>query len=141
MTHSDSPSVVGSPTVGTATRLLLLALFAGLLGMHALTPATMPGTGRVTSGHPPAAQRATPADGAGEAGVHLACPEDDHGGVARHADSTCAATGTSAPYSVPALAPAISPPTTAATAPDRSDTRAAPGRAPPDLAELQLLRI
>ncbi|WP_328727521.1 DUF6153 family protein [Streptomyces sp. NBC_00259] len=57
-----------------------------------------------------------------------------------HADATCAAAGTGSAYTPPALVSAVldAPPasSTAAAARDSPD-----GRAPPDLSELQLLRI
>ncbi|MGW1599514.1 DUF6153 family protein [Streptomyces eurythermus] len=114
--------------------LSVLAVLIGLLGMHALAP----GGG---AGHPEQAHA-----------THMTaalvavddCPGDDgHGGHRlHHADPSCASGALNggphlaapAPDPVPGPAPAHRSPTAWATAPDGA-------RAPPDLAELQLLRI
>jgi hypothetical protein len=62
-------------------------------------------------------------------------------GRAHHADGLCAAAGTGSAYSPPALVGAA--PAAAAASPPAGAAPRAPrtGRAPPDLSELQLLRI
>ncbi|MGW3356192.1 DUF6153 family protein [Streptomyces bungoensis] len=122
---------------------LVLALVAGVLGMHALTPAGMPAAGRhdmtmavESPGHHPAR-----AQGAGRDCRHLS-ESDDGGMVMDHAGGTCAAGGTSTSYLPPALTPAptarVEPAATARSGPAAGTVD---GRAPPDLSELQLLRI
>ncbi|MFI5571362.1 DUF6153 family protein [Streptomyces sp. NPDC051740] len=116
--------------------LLVLAVLAGVLGMHGLAPGGVP-TAQTAAGHGmvmAAADGVPHADGG--------CAHTDGGsGHLDHADGTCAATGTASAYTPPALtgtvlhAPAALPPTMAATGSPHD------GRAPPDLSELQLLRI
>ena len=111
--------------------MLVLGLLAGLLAMHGLAP----GGGVVEHS---AARHMTAA-----VAVHGDCTGDDcGGGHAHHADQTCASGALSGgptlpalvadPVAVPALSDAPCP--YAGTAPDGA-------RAPPSLAELQLLRI
>ncbi|MEU5539679.1 DUF6153 family protein [Streptomyces sp. NPDC020362] len=115
--------------------LLVLAVLAGLLGMHALAPGG--GTGHAE--HARAAQMTVMVTGLDD------CPGGDgHCGDHRlhHADPTCASGAVGGGPQLPALAPApVTAPgpagglrPCAATAPDGA-------RAPPSLAELQLLRI
>ncbi|MFF0461365.1 DUF6153 family protein [Streptomyces mexicanus] len=148
----------GARTRSLASRarwtLLVLAVLAGLLGMHALSPGGMPSVGQhgamaPMSGHHGAAQpeaaravhHAAPVHRAGDICRHLSDP-DPGGPAMRHAGGTCTAAGTSTGYVPPALLPAPAGPARPAqparTAPA---ARAVDGRAPPDLAELQLLRI
>ncbi|AUH45004.1 hypothetical protein CXR04_19360 [Streptomyces sp. CMB-StM0423] len=174
---------------GRLFAVLVLAVLAGVLGMHALGPGGAPaaerptamasghggpkapasmtaqtplpaaGAQEATAGHVPAGQapeayvRAaqTPASPASHAPVEQtpvaapagdACSHTDGGsGHPAHADRTCAAAGTASAYAPPALADAL--PGAPAAAPVRIAGSAAglPDRAPPDLAELQLLRI
>ncbi|MET9499996.1 DUF6153 family protein [Streptomyces sp. NPDC006552] len=137
------PFAVPPPSRRPAGRgLVLLALTAavlvGLLAMHGLSPVPMPGkTSTHGSGHGVAALPERHADhGAGH------CVHDGGGaGRAHHADATCAAAGIGAPYAPP---PPVSYPGLAPGTPvSPSHATGAPeiGRAPPDLAELQLLRI
>ena len=117
--------------------LLVLAVLAGLLGMHALGPGG--GMGHTEHGRP--AHHTAP--------LALAAPDhcpdaDGHcgGGRPHHADPTCAS---GAVNGGPQL-PAPLPDPVAVPAPDhRPSSRTATGpegaRAPPSLAELQLLRI
>ncbi|MCH5672207.1 DUF6153 family protein [Streptomyces gilvus] len=118
------------PSVGWRA-LVVLGLLAGLLGMHALAP----GGGMETHS---AARHTTTV-----AGPHGGCSGDDcGGGHLKHADQTCASAAVSGGPTLPALAPdpvtvparADIPCPYAGTAPDGA-------RAPPSLAELQLLRI
>ncbi|MGW1749276.1 DUF6153 family protein [Streptomyces sp. NPDC002092] len=109
----------------------MLGLLAGLLAMHGLAP------GGALHEHP-APRHVTAA-----VALHGDCAGDDcGGGHAQHADRTCASGALSGGPTLPALvadpvaAPALSdaPCPYAGTAPDGA-------RAPPSLAELQLLRI
>ncbi|AYN43968.1 hypothetical protein D9753_30870 [Streptomyces dangxiongensis] len=113
----------------------MLAVLAGLLGMHALAP----GGGMGHAGHVRAAHGTVAVTAPDD------CPDGDgHCGGHRphHADPACASGavdgGPQLPPPVPgpahAAAPAPCPPPGPATAPEGA-------RAPPDLAELQLLRI
>lgn len=112
---------------------LVLALLAGLFGMHALAPG-----GAVEARSAPSPYMTV------ASGLHDDCPGDGHcgGGHVQHADQTCASGAVSGGPSLPALvadpmAVPVRPDTVcpyAGTAPDGA-------RAPPDLAELQLLRI
>ncbi|MEV7200459.1 DUF6153 family protein [Streptomyces griseoluteus] len=112
--------------------LLVLAVLSGLLGMHALAPA---GTGHREHAH--AVHTGVVADAPGD------CPDGDCGGHRlHHADPTCASGAVSGgpelpkPLAGPAGAPepCDGPRLRTGTAPDGA-------RAPPSLAELQLLRI
>lgn len=118
--------------------LLVLAVLAGLLGMHALAP----GGGM---GHVAHAGQVRAAHGTVAVAAPDDCPDaDGHCGGHRphHADPACASGavdgGPQLPPPVPgpahAAAPATCPHPGPATAPEGA-------RAPPDLAELQLLRI
>ncbi|MFG2292283.1 DUF6153 family protein [Streptomyces sp. NPDC048603] len=156
---------------GYGLALLVLAVLAGVLGMHGLAPgaafATSPkaaaaaghGTtsGHGTGGHATtgtAGHRAT--DGgigihrtAGSAATvrHEAAAGDcSHtaGGTGHangHADAMCTAAGVATPYVPPAPAPALTTEPAPALFPSGAAGSPASGRAPPDLAELQLLRI
>ncbi|KUL22238.1 hypothetical protein ADL12_42770 [Streptomyces regalis] len=114
----------------------MLGLLAGLLGMHALSPGGAMAVGAHHSSHAPA--HAGMAMGSDE----YVCHGDSGDGHAEHADATCASgavgTGPVLPAPLPdpvgTLAPADSGHGFLATTPDG-------GRAPPTLAELQLLRI
>lgn len=131
---------------GAHTRaLLVLAVLAGVLAMHALAPGAMP----PMDGHPvmlaaasahgggPATEVAGPAAGGCGHSSGLGS-----GGVMAHADTTCAAAGTSSSYAPPALTgrPALAA-ADAAPGPEEPVVTATSGRAPPDLSQLQLLRI
>ncbi|MBL3670763.1 hypothetical protein JL475_33345 [Streptomyces sp. M2CJ-2] len=125
----------GRPS-GRPLALLVLAVLTGVLGMHALAPggvpAAQPGAGHETV--MAAADSVAHADGG-------CAPIDGGSGDLDHADEMCAAAGTGSAYTPPALAsavldmPAAPSPAAAATGPAHD------GRAPPDLSELQLLRI
>ncbi|MFI0964576.1 DUF6153 family protein [Streptomyces sp. NPDC021080] len=122
---------------------LVLAVVAGVLGMHALSPAGMPAAGRhdvmMSAGSP--GHRPAPVHVAGAGCRHLS---DAGGGgmVMDHSGGTCAAGGTSTAYVPPALmsgvAARVEP---AAAVSGGSAPGSVDGRAPPDLSELQLLRI
>ncbi|MCL7370321.1 MULTISPECIES: DUF6153 family protein [Streptomyces] len=128
----------------------VLGLLAGLLGMHGLAPGgglTAHGAGHPP--HTPAAPTAASADTgthtspASEA--HAGCPPGDGscgGGHLRHADAVCASGAVSdgpvLPVPVPDPVPVVvCEGTVRAYALDAPDG----ARAPPTLAELQLLRI
>ncbi|MFW6723297.1 DUF6153 family protein [Streptomyces sp. MAR4 CNY-716] len=142
---SDRPS-------GRLFVLLVLAVLAGVLGMHALGPG---GTSAAkpqpamqmdhggaaaqapVAGHTPAEPTAV-AQPAGDACSHT----EGGAGHLAHADRTCAAAGTASAYAPPApAADALPGVPDAARVPTARPAAPAPDRAPPDLAELQLLRI
>ncbi|KOV71843.1 membrane protein [Streptomyces sp. AS58] len=115
--------------------LLVLVVLAGVLGMHALQPGGAPNAGVGHEMVMPGPSGAPHADGTcahtGGGSDHLV-----------HADGTCAAAGTGSAYMPPALAasavldvPAVSCLMAAMAGSPHDD------RAPPDLFELQLLRI
>ncbi|MFE5816102.1 DUF6153 family protein [Streptomyces sp. NPDC056479] len=125
------------PTTGPWRALLLLGLLAGLFGMHALGPGNV-----VTGASHHAHARAVNA-------VHTTAMPDESichgagtgGGHAQHADPTCASGAVGAGPALPALTP--DPAGTGATddlAPRSPATAPEGGRAPPSLAELQILR-
>ncbi|SDJ52067.1 hypothetical protein SAMN05421806_101800 [Streptomyces indicus] len=123
--------------------LLVLAVLTGVLGMHALPPggaalAQTPAT-------PHAAAMAHTKDTAqvpGSGHERARCAHEGHGSDhLEHADGTCAATGIGSPYAPPALSPAGVGESDAPPRPAGAFASAERGRAPPDLAELQLLRI
>ncbi|MFV2121647.1 DUF6153 family protein [Streptomyces sp. Act-28] len=122
--------------IGRLLTLLVTVVLAGLLGMHGLGPdgaaAPRPETGHGTmTAHSPGAPQVSgscshTADGS------------DH---PAHADGMCAAAGTASAYAPPALSdsPPGAPPAPSAATSALASTDG--GRAPPDLSELQLLRI
>ncbi|MGW2962302.1 DUF6153 family protein [Streptomyces sp. NPDC001220] len=124
--------------------LLVLGLLAGLLAMHGLAPGGALGSGG-HGGHervsPMTAMTATTAAVAAYDG----CSGDDGhcgGNHAHHADATCASGAVSGGPALPALVPdPVSVPAAALLAGSRPATPPDGARAPPDLAELQLLRI
>ncbi|MFI6938363.1 DUF6153 family protein [Streptomyces sp. NPDC050418] len=123
-----------------------MAVLTGILGMHALPPGAPAAATGMTSamgaGHgAPAASTAS--HGAMPDREAVRCAHEGHGSDhLEHADGTCAATGIGMSYAPPALsaavggAPAVASVGTAAVCASTEN-----GRAPPDLAELQLLRI
>ncbi|MFJ9909301.1 DUF6153 family protein [Streptomyces sp. NPDC101152] len=121
----------GAPPFLGGRAFLVLGLLAGLLGMHGLAP------GGALDAH------SAPRHTAVAAGAHGGCSGDDcGGGHLKHADQTCTSAAVSGGPTLPALTP------DPVTAPVRADVPcpyagAAPdgARAPPSLAQLQLLRI
>jgi len=113
--------------------LLVLALLVGLLGMHALAP------GGGLHGHEGASASAHMG---AVASVDETCHDGCGSGHLHHADASCVSGAVSGGPALPALAP---DPAAAAVHEDALSTRAVPSRdcarAPPSLAELQLLRI
>ncbi|MFF8604598.1 DUF6153 family protein [Streptomyces sp. NPDC015346] len=162
MTSTTQPS--SRRPAGRGFVLLVLAVLAGVLAMHGLGPGPAPAKAAATAtakvqataaagGHVMATATATATAAAGGHVMATAheeaapqrtgdCSHTDGGtGHADHADTTCAAAGVGAPYAPPVPAAAldagpvpVAPSGGAAGAPES-------GRAPPDLAELQLLRI
>ncbi|MER7684116.1 DUF6153 family protein [Streptomyces sp. NPDC097610] len=123
------------PPVGRWRALLVLGVLAGLLGMHALAPG-----GLHTHQH----ERVEPQHMTAVVSTPDGCSGDGDcgGGHLQHADSTCASGAVTGGPALPALVP------DPMAIPVRADTvcsyaAAAPdsARAPPSLAELQLLRI
>ncbi|MFB7593292.1 DUF6153 family protein [Streptomyces sp. NPDC056160] len=108
---------------------------------HSLSVRSMPSVGSVRSMPSVRSVRSVPVPRAGDACRHLS-DRGPGGTAAQHADGTCAAAGTSTGYTPPAPlptpAPAAAPPAALRAGPG---ARAVDGRAPPDLSELQLLRI
>ncbi|MEU8588038.1 DUF6153 family protein [Streptomyces sp. NPDC048664] len=128
-------------TVSRVRRVLsALAVLTGLLALHGLSPSGMPAAGQhvmaaptALAGHHTAAAPVTDR-------APLASPW--HGGTAMDHAGTCAAGGTAASYLPPALSPSPTPCGEPAEAALRHRIAGTPhGRAPPDLSELQLLRI
>ncbi|MFG2593106.1 DUF6153 family protein [Streptomyces sp. NPDC048438] len=116
--------------------LLILAVLAGVLGMHALPPSPLPAT-HADSGH--AIVMAHTESGAVAVGD---CSHTAGGsGHLDHADRTCAATGVGSPYTPPALSAAFTGIPAAFALTGSAPEAAVSSRAPPDLSELQLLRI
>lgn len=118
--------------------LLVLAVLAGVLAMHGLGPGPAPTMSPAAASghamvmaHEEAVQQVTGA-----------CSHTDGGtGHADHADATCAAAGVSASYAPSALAAALDVAPVPMALPGCAAGTPEVGRAPPDLAELQLLRI
>ncbi|WP_404953136.1 DUF6153 family protein [Streptomyces sp. 147326] len=126
--------------------LLVLAVLAGVLAMHGFGPTPV----LAAAGHPAQARHAVPADaphGAPGSHVHEAVTDGacshSAGGTEHldHADGTCAAAGVGSAYAPPPLAAALDVPLAPSALPGGAEAGAWSGRAPPDLAELQLLRI
>lgn len=136
MTSAAQPS--RRRPAGRGLLLLVLAVLAGVLAMHGLGSGPVP-----RSAHSSAAEGhgAAMAGAAGhEAGAD--CSHTDGGaGHVDHADAACAATGISTPYEPPVPAVALRGAPVAAVLPAAAAGSAESERAPPDLAELQLLRI
>lgn len=113
-----------------------MAVLTGVLGMHGLAPGVAPAV-HTGAGHE---MVVAAADGVPQAAG--GCTHTDGGsGHLEHADGTCAAAGIGSAYTPPALTGAVlSMP--AAPAPGAAFPGSPhDGRAPPDLSELQLLRI
>ncbi|MFG2490804.1 DUF6153 family protein [Streptomyces caniferus] len=124
---------VPTPPARRCRALFVLALLAGLLGMHALSPV-------ITSAPVPHEHRMTVA---ATAHAHCHCGGDcGKGGHVHHADTTCASGALEEAPTPPALAPSpVRPAESGAVAGAGGPKRRGGGRAPPSLAELQLLRI
>ncbi|GAB2826742.1 DUF6153 family protein [Streptomyces daliensis] len=140
-----------------AKALLVLALLVGLVGMHGMVSAP-PASASASAtgahhadpapdpepGHHAMAPAATMTGGVADRGERACHGQGKDGGQhsAAHADDLCAAAGVSGSPTLPALAPSPHP----SQSPASEALQPAPyepvgGRAPPTLAELQLLRI
>ncbi|AVH61051.1 MULTISPECIES: DUF6153 family protein [Streptomyces] len=121
---------------GRLLGLLVLAVLTGVLGMHALAPGgglAMP----AEAGH-----EMVMAQPDGVPHVGGGCSHTDGGADhPAHADGTCAASGTGSAYTPPALTGALQAEPGTSSLMVRAVASAQSGRAPPDLSELQLLRI
>ncbi|MEU6814227.1 DUF6153 family protein [Streptomyces sp. NPDC046860] len=113
--------------------LLVLAVLTGLLGMHALAP--VGGTGHPEHAH--AVHAGVLADAPGD------CPDGHCGGHRlHHADPSCASGAVSGGPELPEpLAGPFGAPEPCGEARTRAPASPDGARAPPSLAELQLLRI
>ncbi|MBJ6636968.1 hypothetical protein H4K36_01545 [Streptomyces sp. DHE7-1] len=133
---------IGSVMSSARWMWMVLAVVAGVLGMHALSPNGMPALGQhdMVMSVEAAGRHSAPAHAVGADCQHLS--DAGNGGMAMdHAGGTCAAGGTSAAYVPPALMPSLTVPEPAATVGSVPAVEALADRAPPDLSELQLLRI
>jgi hypothetical protein len=136
MTSTMQPS--SRRPAGRGFVLLVLAVLTGVLAMHGLGPEPAPAKAPAVAGghvmakaHVEAAQQ-----------VVGGCSHTDGGmGHAEHADATCAAAGVGAAYAPPVLAAALDAGPVTVALPGSAAGTPESGRAPPDLAELQLLRI
>ncbi|MEU6388096.1 DUF6153 family protein [Streptomyces sp. NPDC046939] len=125
---------------GRGVVLLVLAVLAGVLAMHGLAPGPTPmRAAQAGGGHGAAMPHERAAQAAAGPCAHGA--DGSGSGHAHHADATCAAAGVVGPYAPPppASTPGL-PPVVPVLSAGAAGTPAS-GRAPPDLAELQLLRI
>ncbi|MFE5191131.1 DUF6153 family protein [Streptomyces sp. NPDC056628] len=128
--RSPSPS---RPT-GRLRVLLVLTVLAGVLGMHALPSSASPAL-HADRGPTMVMAHAQSASAAQQC-AHLS------GGAGHldHADQACAATGVGSPYTPPALSGAFTD-GPAVHLGARAPEATIGSRAPPDLSQLQLLRI
>ncbi|MFI9612140.1 DUF6153 family protein [Streptomyces sp. NPDC052023] len=119
---------------------LLLAVLAGLLAMHGLAPGVPTAAGSHTPDAPSAHAVAPGTHRPGQACAHAI--EDGAPGHVDHADASCSAGGIGTSYAPPLLTLAVrSVPDGSPGSPRAATGATEGGRAPPDLAELQLLRI
>ncbi|WP_328931662.1 MULTISPECIES: DUF6153 family protein [unclassified Streptomyces] len=137
MARSEQPVAPHRPV--RCYGLLVAALLLGLLGMHGLGPVP---PAEPAPGHTMAVAAVTMGEKASTPG---ACDHGtgDCGGHMAHADATCASASVGG---TPAVVPVLQPDVAAfAEVPDGRTSGAGGGpdggRAPPSLAELQLLRI
>jgi hypothetical protein len=120
-----------SRPVGRLLVLLVMAVLGGVLGMHGLVPAGVPDAHAMVMAHPADGEQVS-------AGCSHTAGGSDH---FDHADDACAAAGIGSPYAPPALsAAAVASPAVSVLAVG-AHASAEGDRAPPDLSELQLLRI
>ncbi|MFJ3519339.1 DUF6153 family protein [Streptomyces sp. NPDC090131] len=134
MTFAAKP--LGRRPAGRGFLLLVLAVLAGVLGMHALAPSPLP-TAHAGTGHTMVmAHTEADPDAAGDCS-HPAGGSDH----LDHADGTCAAAGVSSSYAPPALSAAFGGVPAAVVQAGAAPEAPVSTRAPPDLSELQLLRI
>ncbi|MFH9612920.1 DUF6153 family protein [Streptomyces pratensis] len=114
--------------------LLVMTILAGVLGMHALAPGGVPAA-HANARHEMVRTVDAPHSGEGCSHAH------HEPGHLNHADGTCSATGVGSPYAPPALTAAALDAPTATPFSETEPVSAQASRAPPDLSELQLLRI
>ncbi|MGW6905972.1 DUF6153 family protein [Streptomyces sp. NPDC054940] len=126
------------PMTGPWRMLLLLGLLAGLFGMHALGPGNAVAAASSHHGH---ARAMTAAHMPGTTDESVCHGGTTGGGHAQHADPTCASGAVGAGPVLPAPLPDPAGHAVSGDVDGRS-VAAAPegGRAPPSLAELQVLR-
>jgi hypothetical protein len=143
---------LGRRPAGLLRMLLVLALLAGVLAMHALSPVSpvgLPAMGEHAAVTDVPAAAAAPASRTAHAAAHAhtagdTCTHlDGPGSLAMdHSGGTCAAGGTSTAYAPPPPVPtAVGSRAPADMGAGRPPAGTVDGRAPPDLAQLQLLRI
>jgi hypothetical protein len=126
---------------GRGLLLLVLAVLAGVLAMHGLAPGGGP-AGHVGSQaqHSSVMTEDAVVHETGQDCVHARGAGAE--GHMNHADATCAASGVATSYAPPTLALALDTAAAGFLVPlGRAVAAADGGRAPPDLAQLQLLRI
>ncbi|MGW6981937.1 DUF6153 family protein [Streptomyces sp. NPDC054932] len=136
MTSTMQPS--SRRPAGRGFVLLVLAVLAGVLAMHGLGP------GPVSAKAPSAANGHAMAMTHKDARQQVVggCSHTDGGmGHAEHADATCAAAAVGTAYAPPVLAAALDTGPAPVVLTGSAAGTSEGGRAPPDLAELQLLRI
>ena len=131
-----SRSVFRSHPAGWLYALLVLTVLAGILGMHALPSGPFPAI-RTGQGHTMVMADTEPGSAPAGQCAHTAGGTDH----LHHADRTCAAAGVGSPYNPPALSAAFSGSPVGASWSESVPESARAARAPPDLSELQLLRI
>jgi len=128
------------PRYWWARAFVVLGLLVGVVAMHGLGPGGMSVAMADASHHARQAERMSMRAGPAEESVchHMG----SHGGHAEHADATCASGAVPAGPAFPALTPDRAGAPVPGARADRSLPRSPEGaRAPPSLAELQLLRI
>ncbi|MEH0400749.1 DUF6153 family protein [[Kitasatospora] papulosa] len=134
------PCAVQPPSRRPAGRgfvLLVLAVLAGVLAMHGLGPASALVEGATAgSGHGVVMTHERTVETTG----HCAYANSGSGHV-HHADAMCVAAGVGSPYVPPPLASVPGVPRALQVLYPGASGSPEGGRAPPDLAELQLLRI
>ncbi|MCG7522944.1 DUF6153 family protein [Streptomyces sp. OfavH-34-F] len=114
--------------------LLVMTVLAGVLGMHALAPGGVPAE-HAEARHDTVRTVEAPHSGDGCSHAH------HEPGHLNHADGTCSATGVGSPYAPPALTAAVVDAPSASPLSESAPASAQASRAPPDLSQLQLLRI
>jgi hypothetical protein len=136
MTFMTSSTGSSRRPAGRLFVLLVMAVLTGVLGMHALGPGGAPAA-RSDPGH-----EMVMAPWAGVPQMSEGCSHTDGApGHLDHADGTCAAAGVGSSYVPPAPASAVPDAPAVFAVSAMAAASAETGRAPPDLSELQLLRI
>ncbi|RZB13282.1 hypothetical protein StrepF001_45025 [Streptomyces sp. F001] len=132
-----STSSTSRRAAGRVLVLLVLAVLSGVLGMHALPPGGALPAAHAEAGHAAMTSPPAPPHEASAACSHLS----DGAGHLNHADAACAAAGVGSTYAPPTLGAALTDAAAVPAALDGAAASAQHDRAPPDLSELQLLRI